>query len=431
MKISIIGTGYVGLGVGVCLADLGNKVTCLDIDENKIKKLKLAQPTIHEERLPQLLKKNLSRDGLFFTTNYNEAVKDAEVIFLAVGTPQKKDGQAELKYLKQALIAIAKRLEKYTVIVNKSTVPVGTGKMSRELIAKYYKGKFSIVSNPEFQREGTAIDDFLRPDRIVLGFEEENSPAVVIMKKLYAKIKAPSLLTNLESAEMIKYAANAFLATKISFINEIANICDSNEADIKMVARGMGMDTRIGEKFLVAGLGYGGSCFPKDVSALYKIAGANGYWFQLLEAVININKKQSQRVIMKVKQLLGRDLKDNQIAIFGLAFKAGTDDVRESPAIDVIKQLLKLGAKVIAFDPEAQFNAKKILGDRITYARTMNDALRNSEALIIATEWPQFARVSPQRVKYLMKLPNIIDGRNLLDPARFKQAGFNYLGIGR
>lgn len=431
MQITIIGTGYVGLGAGVCLAHLGHQVACLDIDKNKIAKLKKGVPTIHEERLPELLKKGIRQGRLKFTASYNEAIENAEVVFFAVGTPMRSDGSADLQYLEAAAVETAKRLKKYTVLVNKSTVPVGTGKKVREIVEKYYRGKFDIVSNPEFQREGTAINDFLKPDRIVVGFEKERVPAKQIIKTLYKKIKAPMLLTNIESAEMIKYAANAFLATKISFINEIANICDNNEANIDDVAHGMGMDKRIGSSFLKAGIGYGGSCFPKDVSALYKIAGANGYWFRLIEAVININKYQREKAIQKITKLLAGSIKDKNIAVLGLSFKAGTDDTRESPSIEIIKELLKKGAKIKAYDPQGIKNAKHILGNSIQYAHSSYTAARAADLLFIATEWPEFENLDLKKLKRSMRAYNIVDGRNLLNINKAKKEGFEYLGMGR
>lgn len=431
MKLAVIGTGYVGLGVGVCFADSGHKVTCVDVDKAKVTKLKKGIPTIYEEHLPEMLKKNLNGGRINFTTSLSEGLKDAAVVFIAVGTPQDKNGKADLRYVLQVARDLGKNLKDYKVIVDKSTVPIGTGKMVRGMVAKNYKGKFDVVSNPEFQREGTAISDFLHPDRIVLGFEKPNAPAIEIMKKLYTPFKAPLVITNLESAEMIKYAANSFLALKISFINEIANICDNYEADVKMVAKGIGLDSRIGDKFLDPGPGYGGSCFPKDVSALYYFARAGGYWFNLLEAVMQINQHQREIVVAKIKNILDGKLQDKKIAVLGLAFKSHTDDVRESPAIDIITLLQKRGAKIKAYDPIAANNARKVLGKKISYAGDPYLCAKGSDVLLIATDWPEFQNLSWTKIKRIMRTPNIMDARNILEPAKIREMGFKYVGIGR
>lgn len=431
MKIAIIGTGYVGLGVGVCFAALGHQVTCVDVDKNKINKLKRGIPTIYEERLPKMLKENLKAKKISFTTSLTQGIKGVKVVFIAVGTPQDKEGRADLKYVLQAARELRKKLKDYKVIVTKSTVPVGTGKMVRQEIKKYYKGKFEVVSNPEFQREGTAIQDFLNPDRIVLGFESPKGQAIKIMKELYAPFKAPLVITNLESAEMIKYAANSFLALKISFINEIANLCDNYQADVKMVAQGIGLDSRIGKKFLEPGPGYGGSCFPKDVSALYYFAKAGGYWFRLLDAVIKINKHQREVVVSKIKNILGGKLKDKRVAVLGLAFKPNTDDVRESPAIEIIDLLLKRKAKIQAYDPIANNNAKKILGQRIRYFQNPYNCAQGAQVLVVVTDWPEFKKLNLRKIKSLLTAPNIVDARNIFEPEKVKKMGFNYVGMGR
>ncbi len=431
MKLAIIGTGYVGLGVGVCFADLGHKVTCVDVDKAKVTKLKKGIPTIYEEDLPEMLKKNLANGRINFTTSLSQGIKEAAVIFIAVGTPQDQNGKADLRYVLQVAHDLGKNLKNYKVIVDKSTVPIGTGKMVKQTIAKNYKGEFDVVSNPEFQREGTAISDFLNPDRIVLGFEKPNSHAVKIMKELYAPFKKPLVITNLESAEMIKYAANSFLAIKITFINEIANICDNYEADVKMVAKGIGLDSRIGDKFLEPGPGYGGSCFPKDVSALYYFARAGGYWFNLLETVMQINKHQREIIVAKIKNMVDGKLQGKKIAVLGLAFKPNTDDVRESPAIDIIQILLSRKAKIKAYDPIAKDNTHKILGKKITYSGNPYLCAKGNDVLLIATDWPEFKNLNWKKIKKLLKAPNIVDARNILEPAEMKEMGFKYVGIGR
>lgn len=431
MKLAIIGTGYVGLGVGVCFAHLGHKVTCVDVDKSKITKLKRGIPTIYEKNLAPMLKKNLGLGRLFFTTSLAQGVKEAEVIFIAVGTPQDKNGKANLRYILQVARRLGKNIKEYKVIVDKSTVPVGTARMVRQEIEKNYQGEFDVVSNPEFQREGTAISDFLHPDRIVLGFENPKARAVKIMKKLYLPFRTPLVITNLESAEIIKYAANSFLALKISFINEIANLCDNYNADVKMVARGIGSDSRIGEKFLEPGPGFGGSCFPKDVAALSYFAKAGGYWFRLLDTVMDINKHQREIVVSKIKNILGGRLHNKKIAVLGLAFKAGTDDVRESPAIDIINLLLARKAKIQAYDPVAVDNARQVFGKKIRYFMSPYTCMRGADVLVILTDWPEFKKLNLNKIKNLLGKPNIIDARNILEPEKVKEKGLNYMGIGR
>lgn len=431
MKLAIIGTGYVGLGVGVCFADLGQSVTCVDVDKGKINKLKRGIPTIHEEHLPEKLQINLKKGRLNFTTSLGEAIQEVEVIFIAVGTPQDKNGKADLRYVLQVARDLGKKINAYKVIVNKSTVPVGTGKMVRKEISKNYKGEFDVVANPEFQREGTALEDFLHPDRIVLGFENTKTKALPIMRKLYASFKAPLVITNLESAEMIKYAANSFLASKISFINEIANLCDNYDADVKMVARGMGLDKRIGEQFLEPGPGYGGSCFPKDVAALYYFAKASGYWFRLLDAVTEINQHQREVVVTKIKDILNGRLRNQTVAILGLAFKPNTDDVRESPSLDVINLLLKRGAKIQAYDPIAMNNARNVLGNKVRFCKTAYSCAHNADVLVVLTHWPEFYHLNLAKIGKALRHKNIVDARNLFEPAKIKALGFNYRGMGR
>jgi UDPglucose 6-dehydrogenase len=428
MKILIIGTGYVGLVTGVCLADKGHKVTCVDIDERKIKKLKQGISPIHEPGLPELLEKNIGAKKISFETNISPAIKEAEVIFIAVGTPAKENGEADLSYVEQALADIGRNLDHYAVIVNKSTVPVGTAKRAKEIIKKYYGGEFNFVSNPEFLRQGSAVRDFLFPDRLVIGADSEK--AQKIMAELYQNFSCPKVFTNLESAEMIKYASNAFLATKISFINEIAGVCEKVGADVKEVAHGMGLDPRIGNKFLEAGLGYGGSCFPKDTRALYQMAGVNGYDFRILKAVIEVNNYQRKSLIEKIEIALG-EVKDKTIGIWGLAFKPNTDDIRESAAIEVIQHLIGKGANIKVHDPVAMERAREILDGDIAYHDDPYEVAREAHAVVIITNWQHFKEIDKEKLKILMAEANIIDGRNIYEVEEMKRLGFNYWSIGR
>ncbi len=427
MKITVIGVGYVGLVTGACLAEIGHRVTCLNRDKKKSANLQMGKVHIYEPGLDQLVKKNIKAKRLSFTTDYPKAVKDSGAIFIAVGTPSRPDGQANLDYVFQAAEAVSKSIYDYKVIVDKSTVPVGTGKKVKKIIQKHYTGHFDIVSCPEFLREGSAIRDFLKPDRIVIGSESKKATAV--MREIFRPIKTRKLITNIESAELIKYASNAFLATKISFINEISNICDIVGADVKEVAYGMGLDKRIGSSFLRAGVGYGGSCFPKDVSALNQMADHSGYKFRLLKAVIEVNNNQRKVVINKAKKMLG-SLKNKKVTVLGLAFKDNTDDIRESASIDIINLLQKYGALVTAYDPVASVKAKKRL-QRVKIAKTAYNACLGAELTIIATEWPEFKTLKWLKIKGLMKSALVIDGRNLLDQNKMRKYGFRYSGIGR
>ena len=426
-KIGIIGTGYVGLTSGTCFAYFGHRVICVDRDKNKIQKLKKGIISIYEPGLNEILKKH--QKNIKFTTNLKEAIEKNEAIFICVGTPSKKDGSIDLTQFKDALRNIAKYLDNYKIIVNKSTVPIGTGDWAKREIKKYYKGNFSIVSNPEFLREGSALKDFLEPDRIVIGIEDNK--AKKIMLDIYSSIKAPKIITDIRSAELIKYAANAFLATKISFINEIANICERVKGDVKKVAEGIGLDKRIGPEFLNAGIGYGGSCFPKDIDALAKMADHKRYNFKLLKAVTKVNKNQQKNFVRKIKKIL-KKIKGNTICIWGLAFKPNTDDIKKSPAIEIIKQLQRAGYNIQAYDPVATENAKKELPKKnIEFCKNPFETAKNADVLALVTEWPEFSEINMKKVKNLMRHPYFLDGRNQFEPEEMKNIGFYYEGIGR
>lgn len=429
-KITVIGTGYVGLVTGACFADLGNFVTCLDINEKRIADLKNGIMPIYEPGLDQIVERSYRAGRLKFSTDYAEALKDVEIIFIAVGTPSGENGEADLSYVEAAVQSIAEVIEGPFIIVDKSTVPVGTGDWIDGMLQSHANGKtfeFSVVSNPEFLREGSAIGDFMRPDRVVLGSKNPN--AVDAIEELYAPLRCPIVKTDIRTAEMIKYASNAFLATKISFINEIANICEKVGADVIDVARGMGLDNRIGPKFLNAGIGWGGSCFPKDVKALAHIAREYGTQPQMLEAVININQTQRLRVVEKLEALYG-DLKGKEIGVLGLAFKADTDDMRESPAADIIGCLVRKGAVVRAYDPEAMTQAKSQLPAAVTLCENPYQVVENADALVLATEWNEFKQLDFRKVSKLMAQKVVIDGRNLWDPQPLTDLGFRYFGVG-
>lgn len=433
MQIAFIGTGYVGLVSGTCFAEFGVDVTCVDVDEDKIKNLKDGILPIYEPGLENLVEKNVKAGRLNFTTDLKETVEKSQVIFLAVGTPPKDDGSADLQFVETAARQIAEYMNGgYKVIVTKSTVPVGTGEHLRQLIKEHQKTptNFGIVSNPEFLREGAAINDFMRPDRVVIG--SRDAEAIEIMKDLYRPlylIETPFVITSLEAAELTKYAANAFLATKISFINEVANLCDKIGCDVHDVAKGMGMDRRIGRKFLHPGPGFGGSCFPKDTSAFATVAKQHGSETLIVDAVIEVNKRQRKAMIPKIKHLVG-DLKGKTIGVLGLSFKPETDDMREAPAIDIINELLLQGATVKAYDPVAAEEAKKLLPD-ITYAKDEYAAVEDADALVFMTEWNQFRALDMKRVFKLMKNPKIADLRNIYEPEDMRELGFDYIGVGR
>lgn len=432
MHIAVIGSGYVGLVTGACFAEFGVDVTCVDIDAEKIARLSDGIIPIYEPGLEQLVAKNTQAGRLRFTTDFKAAVEQALVIFLAVGTPPKADGSADLAYVEAAGRSIAEHMNGYKVIVTKSTVPVGTGEHLRSLIREHQKktNNFGIVSNPEFLREGAAIDDFMRPDRVVIGSRDEE--AVAIMRDLYRPlylIETPFVVTSLEAAEVIKYAANAFLATKISFINEIANLCDRIGCDVHDVARGIGMDRRIGSKFLHPGPGFGGSCFPKDTRALASVARQYKSDSLIVDAVIEVNERQRGAMIPKIEKLVG-NLQGKTIAMLGLSFKPETDDMREAPSVDIIRGLIERGATVRAYDPVAVEEAKKILPD-ITYAEDEYSAVTGTDALVFMTEWNQFRALNMERVRGLMRHPKIADLRNIYEPEALRELGFDYVGVGR
>jgi UDPglucose 6-dehydrogenase len=432
MHIAVVGTGYVGLVTGACFAEFGVNVVCVDINEEKIDRLRKGIMPIYEPGLDQLVAKNTGAGRLQFTTDLKQAVEESLVIFLAVGTPPKEDGSADLCYVEDAVRSIAEHMNGYKVIVTKSTVPVGTGQRLRKLIKEHQKRpfKFGIVSNPEFLREGKAIDDFMRPDRVVIGSMDED--AIAIMRDLYRPlylIETPFVITSLEGAELTKYAANAFLAMKVSFINEIANLCDRIGCDVHDVARAMGMDGRIGLKFLHPGPGYGGSCFPKDTRALVSVAREFGADSLIVDAVIEVNRRQRAAMLPKLEKLVG-DLKGKVAAVLGLSFKPDTDDMREAPSIDIIKGLIERGASVRAYDPVANHEAAKVLPN-ITYTEDEYSTVTGADLLIFVTEWNQFRALNMDRVKSLMRTPNIADLRNIYDPQSIKELGFNYVGVGR
>ncbi|HRI26615.1 MAG TPA: UDP-glucose/GDP-mannose dehydrogenase family protein [Chitinophagales bacterium] len=432
MNIAVIGTGYVGLVSGTCFAEMGNHVTCVDIDEKKVQKLQAGKITIFEPGLELLFERNLIQKRLHFTTNLQEAVHSSQIIFLALPTPPGEDGSADLSYVLGVANQLGHLLNEYKVIVNKSTVPIGTAQKVRAAIEPNAQFDFDVVSNPEFLREGMAVEDFMRPDRIVIGTTSDK--AKQIMTQLYEPFVRqgnPIYFMNERSAEMTKYAANSYLATRISFMNEIANLCEKVGADVDMVRIGIGSDSRIGKRFLFPGIGYGGSCFPKDVSALVQIANQNQYNFQILNAVLQVNYLQRLSLIPKVKTFYGNNLQGKHFAVWGLAFKPNTDDVREAPALFIIQELLLSGATVTAYDPEAIETTQQVLGNTITYANNEYDALRNADALLIATEWQLFRTPDFDRVKLLLKRPVIFDGRNLYNIEQMKQLGFFYQSVGR
>jgi len=432
MNICVIGTGYVGLVTGACLAEFGMNLICVDNDIQKIDLLKQGKITIYEPGLDNLVAKNTKEGRLRFSSSIEEGVKSSLVILIAVGTPSREDGSADLRFVEEVGKEIATWMDGYKVAVMKSTVPVGTARWLKGLIQKHQPQltPFDIVSNPEFLREGSAIEDFMRPDRVVIGAESEQ--AVAIMKDIYSAlylIETPFILTSLESAEMIKYATNGFLATKVTFINEIANLCEKVGADVHHVAKAMGLDGRIGKKFLHPGPGYGGSCFPKDTRALSKIAHEKGYTFRVLDSVIQANEDQKKRMVAKIKEMVG-DLRGKKIGILGLSFKPNTNDIRESSSIAIIRGLLEMEAKVKTFDPAAMEEAKAILPE-VEYGKDAYDVASGADALVLVTEWNQFRRLDLLRIKALLKEPIFIDLRNVYDPAHMKRLGFRYCGVGR
>ncbi|MBE9660410.1 UDP-glucose dehydrogenase family protein [Mucilaginibacter myungsuensis] len=432
MKIAVVGTGYVGLVTGTCLAETGNHVTCVDINVKKVEAMKNGQLPIYEPGLELLFHRNIKQDRLFFTSDLAAAIEDAKIIFLALPTPPGADGAADLSYVLGAGADIAKLLKEYKVIVTKSTVPVGTADKLTAVLKANTDVEFAVVSNPEFLREGVAVDDFMKPDRVVVGTTDER--ARKLMGELYGPYVRqgnPIIFMDERSSELTKYAANSFLATKISFMNEIANLCELVGADVDMIRKGIGSDERIGKRFLFSGIGYGGSCFPKDVQALAKASEENKYDFKILNAVMDVNTIQKSVLVEKVKNYFKGDLKGKKFALWGLAFKPETDDIREAPALYIIDDLLKAGATVAAFDPEGMKNVKELLGDTISYGDNQYDVLKDADALLIVTEWSVFRTPDLDQVGSLLKNKVIFDGRNLYDLQKMIDCGFYYNSIGR
>ncbi len=432
MKIAVIGTGYVGLVTGTCLAETGNEVICVDIDKEKVAKMKEGIVPIYEPHLDILFERNIKARRLSFTTSLDEGLNHGDIIFLALPTPEDEDGSADLSYVLNVSEEIGKKITEYKVIVDKSTVPVGTAEKVRAILAANARCEFDVVSNPEFLREGFAVDDFLKPERIIIGSSSDRATA--LMQKLYrpfVRSGNPVIVMDERSAELTKYAANAFLATKITFMNEIANYCEKVGADVDKVRAGIGTDSRIGKRFLFPGIGYGGSCFPKDVKALRKAGIDEGYNFKILNAVIDVNTNQKTILLPKMEAWFKGNINGKHIAVWGLAFKPETDDVREAPAIDMMKGLLEKGAVLSVFDPEAMLNIKKQFGDEIAYAESMYSALEGVDALLICTEWSIFRTPDIHKMKSLMNAQVIFDGRNLYNVNDMQEEGFNYISVGR
>ncbi|HMH42973.1 MAG TPA: UDP-glucose/GDP-mannose dehydrogenase family protein [Pyrinomonadaceae bacterium] len=433
MHIAVIGSGYVGLVTGACFAEFGVDVICVDVSADKIERLTKGDSPIYEPGLEQLIKKNLQAGRLSFTTDIASAIRQSLVIFIAVGTPPRADGSADLSFVESAARSVGQHMDSYKVIATKSTVPVGTGKQLRSVITSYQKTavEFSVISNPEFLREGAAIGDFMRPDRVVIGGGDPE--AIAIMRDLYRPlylIETPFVITSLEGAELIKYAANAFLATKISFINEIANLCERVGCDVHDVARAIGMDRRIGGKFLHAGPGFGGSCFPKDTSALSAIAHQYSSPTRIVDTVIEVNRLQRLSMIPKIEKLVGGELASTRVAVLGLAFKPETDDMRDAPSVDIVRGLIERGATVVAYDPAAMSEAEGMLPD-IQFAANEYEAANGADALVIVTEWNQFRALDMNRIRQLMRVPRIADLRNIYTPSDIRELGFEYVGVGR
>jgi UDPglucose 6-dehydrogenase len=432
MKIAVIGTGYVGLVTGTCFADTGNEVTCVDIDQKKVDQLKSGQITIYEPGLDEIFLRNQKEGRLKFTTSLSEGIKGVNIIFLALPTPPDENGSADLKYVLQVADELGKILEEYAVIVDKSTVPVGTADKVRNAVEKNATVQFNIVSNPEFLREGVAVEDFMKPDRVIIGVENER--AKNIMTELYAPFVRsgnPVIYMDLRSAELTKYAANSFLAMKISFMNEVAQLCERMGADVDMVRLGIGSDSRIGKKFLYPGIGVGGSCFPKDIQALVKSASEVDYDFEILNSVIKVNQFQRIHLVNKINRYFGGTISGKHFALWGLSFKPNTDDIREAPSLYMLDALLNLGATVCAFDPEAMKNAKNHYGTKISYAENQYDALKDADALIIATEWNEFRSPDFSKIGNRLNDKVIFDGRNLYENSKMKELGYHYESIGR
>jgi len=432
MNIAVIGTGYVGLVSGTCLAEVGNNVICVDIDEEKVEQMQEGVVPIYEPHLEELFHKNIQAERLEFTTDLKYALDNSLVIFLALPTPQDEDGSADLQHVKNVAHKIGKKISAYKIIINKSTVPVGTSEMVKKIIASYAKVDFDVASNPEFLREGFAVHDFMNPERIIIG--STSNQAIDTLKNLYrpfTSIKRPVIVMDEKSAELTKYAANTFLATKISFMNEVANLCEIIGSNVEDIRKGIGSDSRIGNKFLYPGIGYGGSCFPKDVNALVYSSDEAGYDFKILKSVIDVNKVQKTSMIPKVKKYLNNDLKGKRIGIWGLSFKPNTDDIREAPSIDVINELLLNDVEVLAYDPEAMHNMYKLYGGKVIFCENAYDALTNVDCLIINTEWREFYSPDFFRMKNLMKNAAIFDGRNVFDLNLMKENKFHYESVGR
>lgn len=432
MKIAVVGTGYVGLVTGTCFAETGNQVTCVDINQEKVQQMQAGKIPIYEPGLDDLFQRNTQEGRLHFTTSLKEGIEGAKVIFLALPTPPGADGSADLKYILQVANDLGPILSDYTVIIDKSTVPVGTSDKVRAAIAKNAKVEFDVVSNPEFLREGVAVEDFMKPDRVVIGTQSDR--AKDLMSRLYAPLVRqgnPIIFMDERSAELTKYAANAFLATKITFMNEIANLCELVGANVDEVRKGIGTDSRIGKRFLFAGIGYGGSCFPKDVQALAKTSAENDYEFKILDSVMQVNESQKTKLIPHLAKHFKGDLAGKKIAMWGLAFKPYTDDIREAPALYNIDALLELGATVSAYDPEAMGHVKQLLGDKITFTKNPYEALEGADALLIVTEWPQFRTPDFERMDSLLKNKVIFDGRNLYELNQMQELGYTYYSIGR
>ncbi len=432
MKIAVVGTGYVGLVTGTCFAETGNSVTCIDINEEKVKSLKNGVIPIFEPGLDVLFDRNIHQGRLTFTTNLKEGIQDASIIFLALPTPPGEDGSADLSYILGVATDLGPILSQYAVIVDKSTVPVGTAELVHANIAKNAKVDFDVVSNPEFLREGVAVEDFMKPDRVVIGTTSER--AKKIMERLYAPLVRqgnPVMFMDERSAELTKYAANAFLATKITFMNEIANLCERVGANVDEVRRGIGSDSRIGKRFLFAGIGYGGSCFPKDVQALARTSSDFDYEFKILKSVMSVNQQQKTKMLPAIKAYFKGDLSGKKIAVWGLAFKPYTDDIREAPALENITALLIEGAVIKAYDPEAQANVEKIFGNKISFGSDLYDTIDGADALLVVTEWPEFRTPEFEKIEKLMKNKVIFDGRNVFEPDQMAELGFDYYSIGR
>ena len=432
MNITVIGTGYVGLVTGTCLADMGNYVTCVDIDKEKVRLMQKGKVPIYEPNLEELFLRNITGDRLHFTTDLKSAIKDSTIIFLALPTPQDGDGAADMSYVENVAHDLGKIIDNYKIIVNKSTVPVGTSDKVKEIIATHTKIEFDVVSNPEFLREGYAVKDFMEPQRIIIG--SSSAKAKEILSKLYKpfiNVKRPIIFMDERSSELTKYASNTFLATKITFMNEVANLCEKIGADVDLVRIGMGSDARIGNRFLFPGIGYGGSCFPKDVNALVKSSDDVSYDFKILKSVLKVNDKQKKSLVPKVLRYFDENISGKKIAVWGLSFKPNTDDVREAPAIHVINELLLKDAKISAYDPEAMANIKKLYGDKITYGKNAYEILQDVDSLLICTEWSEFTSPNFDKMKSLMKNPVIFDGRNIFDLEVMENSGFYYESVGR